>query len=842
MSILSGLRTPFDRFDGVGCVLLQIQSKAEIKITSFRRSLGLIACAALLAGSLHAFEEEVQPLLTSTCLACHSNEALSMLDFTKLSRDLSDPEIYRKWERVFDRLERGEMPPAPMPTPDATLLDPAMAALKQALTEANLERRGTRRTSLRRLTRLEYQYTIEDLLHIDPEAAQDIVVVLPVEADSGGIDTVAANQGISPLHVRGYMAAAQNALDIALQVGPRPNTGMFVANYAKSGYLRFMSDAEILGGGITKVLDDAVVGYFDGGSTYLFHSGTEGHEVPMPGRYTVRVDAYPHRSVNPVTFSIESGPKASGATAVLSNMLGVYDLDEPDGRQIELTTYLRPGDVVTPVPYLSIPPWVYMYYDPDKKIDEYEGEGIAFRSLAIHGPLFDQWPPSSTRQLLVGMEFEDGQPVLTKSPETHVREVVAAFAPRAFRRSLSDQTIDRYAALAHPALAEGRDFLDAVRVPLTAILTAPAFLFQSGEDEYLDDFSLASRMAYFLWRSMPDDELLTLAASGELSDPHAIKSQIDRMLDDPKSRRFVKDFVGQAFRLYELHATSPDPRLYPEYDSRLARAMAEETELFLAELVENDHGVRNLIKADFTFLNRRLAEHYGIANVDGQYMRKVSLPSDHVRGGLLSQASIHKITANGTTTSPVPRGNFVLTNVLGQPAPPPPPNVAGLEPDTRGATTIREQLDAHRSNTVCASCHLSIDPPGFAMESFDPIGGFRNHYRSTGDPVTLDGEGFEGQTLPGPYRLGMKVDASGVTPEGDSFSGFAEYQDVMVDTKLKYVAQHFASQLMVLATGAEVQFADRDAINNIIAKVEPADYPLRGLIHAVVQSDLFRRQ
>ncbi|MCY4130664.1 MAG: DUF1592 domain-containing protein [Gammaproteobacteria bacterium] len=805
-------------------------------------TIGLMICASWPIGTVHAFEEEMQPLLTATCLACHSNEALSMLDFTKLDHDLSDPAIYRKWERVFERLERGEMPPAPMPTPDAEVLEPAMRALKEALIKANLERRGERRAPLRRLTRLEYQYTIEDLLYIDPEAAKGLVVVLPAEADSGGIDTVAEKQGISPLHVRGYMTAAQDALDIALQVGPRPNSEMFVTNYAKSNYLRFMSDAEILGGGITKVLDDAVVGYFDGGSTYLFHSGTEGHNVPMPGRYKVRVDAYPHQNLNPVTFSIESGPKASGATAVLSSILGVYDLVESEGRQIELTTYLRPGDVVTPVPYLSIPPWVYRYYDPDKKIEEYEGEGIAFRSLAIHGPLFEHWPPTSTRELLVGMEFEDGQPVLTKSAEAHIREIVAAFAPRAFRRPLSNQIIDRYASLAHPALAEGRDFLNALRVPLTAILTAPAFLFQSSDEEYLDDFALASRLSYFLWRSMPDDELLEVAATAELSQPATIKAQIDRMLDDPKSQRFIEDFVGQAFRLYELHATSPDPRLYPEYDSRLARAMAEETELFLAELIDEDHGIRNLIKADFTFLNRRLAEHYGIANVDGQYMRKVDLPNDHVRGGLLSQAAIHKITANGTTTSPVPRGNFVLTNVLGQPAPPPPPSVAGLEPDTRGTTTIREQLDAHRSNSVCASCHLSIDPPGFAMESFDPIGGFRQHYRSTGDPVALEGDSFDGQSFPGPYRMGMKVDASGITPEGDVFAGFAEYQDFMVDKKLNYVAQHFASQLIVLATGAEVQFADRDEIKNIIAQVEPDDYPMRGMIHAVVQSDLFRRQ
>lgn len=835
-------RASLSQLSRVRRTLLRVLTRSRLQGVHLGHGISVITCVALLAGTLQAFEEDVQPLITTTCLACHSNEALSMLDFTKLDHDLSDPEIYRKWERVFDRLEREEMPPAPMPKPDATVLEPAMVALKEALIEANLERRGPRRTSLRRLTRLEYQYTIEDLLHIDPEAARGLIAVLPAEADSGGFDTVAANQGISPLHVRGYMAAAQDALDIALQVGSRPNTELFVANYANSGYMRFMSDAEILGGGITKVLDDAVVGYFDGGSTYLFHSGSEGHNVPMPGRYKVRLDAYPYRNLKPVTVTLESGPRSAGGTAVLSTMLGVYDLVEPDGRQIEVTTYLRPGEVVTPVPYVAIPGWAFKYYDPDENIKEYEGEGIAFRSLGIHGPLFDQWPPTSTRKLLVGIDFEDGQPVLTKSPEAHIRDVVAAFAPRAFRRALSDQTIDRFAALAHPALAEGRDFLEAVRVPLTAILTAPMFLFQSSDGEYLDDFSLASRMSYFLWRSMPDDVLLELAASNKLSRSDEIEAQIDRMLEDPKSRRFVEDFAGQAFRLYELYATTPDAGLYPEYDSRLAQAMAEETRLFLAELINENHGVRNLIKADFTFLNRRLAEHYGIPNVEGQSLRKVALSSDHVRGGLLSQASIHKITANGTTTSPVPRGNFVLTNVLGQPAPPPPPNVAGLEPDTRGATTIREQLDAHRSNTVCASCHLSIDPPGFAMESFDPIGGFRDHYRATGSPVTLGGSTFEGQSFPGPYRMALKVDSSGVTPEGDSFSGFSDYQDHLVEKKLDYVAQHFVSQLIVLATGAEVQFADREAIKNIVTQVELEHYPMRSMIHAVVQSDLFRRQ
>ena len=761
-----------------------------------------------------------------------------MLDFNVLERDLSDPQVFRKWQRVYERLERGEMPPAPLPTPDAAVLDPAMAALKDALIEANLKRRGPVRTALRRLTRLEYQYTIEDLLNIDGAAAADLVSILPAEADSGTFDTVATNQGFSPLHVRGYMRAAQHALDIALQTGEKPEPQNFHVAYKDSGYLNFMSDAEFLGGGVTRVLEDGVASYFDTSSTYLFHSASEGFNVPVAGQYKVRVAAYPYRTLKTLTLTVYSGSLGAAGTAALSNLLGAYDLADEAGREVELTTYLRPNDVIAPsVADVQLAPDAFKYFAPDENVKDYGGEGIVMRSLSIEGPILDDWPPTSTRKLLVGLEFDNNEPVLTKDPKEHVREIVAAFGPRAFRRALSAEAIEKYAALADGPLDEGRTFLDALRVPLAAILTAPEFLFQSNDGATLDDFALASRLSYFLWRSMPDDTLLELARRGALTDGDIIDQQIERMLADPKSHRFIKDFAGQAFRLYELYATTPDAGLYPEYDARLAQAMQAETELFLKELVSQNLTLDNLIDADFTFLNRRLAEHYNIPEVAGQYMRKVPLAGDHVRGGLLAQGAIHKITANGTTTSPVPRGNFVLSNVLGQPAPPPPPNVSGLEPDTRGTTTIREQLDAHRSNTVCASCHLSIDPPGFAMESFDPIGGFREHYRASGEKVEADGVLY-----PGPYKQGMAVDAGGVTPQGDTFDDYLAYRELMIEHNLKYVARHFVSQLMVLATGAEVQFADRDDINAIVAQIEDEQYPVRSMIHAVAHSDLFRRQ
>ena len=801
----------------------------------------MAAAAALLwACAAAAFEAEVRPLLDSSCMACHSNQALSSLDLTQVGFDLSDPAAFRVWERVYDRVRRGEMPPAPMPAPAGEVQGPALEALKGALAEANLAARGAQRTPLRRLTRLEYRYTLADLLHIDVEHAAGLAEGLPAEADSGGFDTVAASQGISALHVRKYLDAADRALDLALDLGPPPETRTFKVDYAESGYLNFMHDADILGGGVTMKVGDAVATFFDSVSTYMFHTDTEGYAVPAAGRYKVTVEARPYQATSPVTLTMFKGREGVAAAAALTDLIGSFDLVDDEMRTLEVATFLRPGDVVSPsVADLERPQGDYVnYYAPENNVRDYKGEGIAIRSLAVEGPLHDAWPPASTLGLLGDLAIEDGAPVLTKEPYGHILDIVADFATRAFRRPPAPGEVEAYASLAQPLLDEGESFLNALRVPLRAILSSPSFLFHAGAEGALDEYALATRLSYFLWRSMPDDELFALAAQGRLSEPAVMAAQVERMLADAKSERFVKDFAGQAFRLYEMNATTPDAGLYPEFDERLGQAMVAETELFLAELIDGNLGAGNLVAADFTFVNRRLAEHYGLAGIEGQHMRRVPLPEGSVRGGLLSQASIHKITANGTTTSPVPRGNFVLANVLGQPAPPPPPNVAGLEPDTRGTTTIRAQLAAHRANPMCATCHVTIDPPGLAMESFDPIGGFRKVYRASGEEFL----GPDGQTYPGPYRPGLPVDASGVTPEGEAFAGFEEYREFLVREKLEDVARHFVSQLVVLATGAEVQFADRAARDRIVAKLAANDYPVRSMIHEVAQSDLFRRQ
>ena len=795
------------------------------------RSVAVAGLAA--AGPASAFETDVWPLLESGCMACHSDTVLSTLDLTAIGHDLTDPAVFRLWERLYDRVDRGEMPPPPMPPPDPAVAKAALDALGTALVEASVAARGPQRTSLRRLTRLEYQYTIADLLRIDEEHARALAESLPAEADSAGFDTVAANQSISALHVRGYLDAADRALDLALDLGPEPEVSNFRVEYAKSRYLGYLHEGDFLGSGVTLPLGDAVVTFFDTTSTYMFHTDTEGYAVPRAGRYRVTVEAWPYQATSPVTLTLFKGTEGVAASATLTDLIGSFDLVGAEARTVEVTTFLRPGDVVSPsVADVAVPPGPYVnYYAPDKNVRDYAGEGIAIRSLAVEGPLYDAWPPRSARELL-GLPIVDGEVVLGGVPYGHIVDIVARFATRAFRRPLEQGEAEAWAQLARPALDRGESFLDALRVPLRAVLSAPSFLFHAGTR---DDFALATRLSYFLWRSMPDDELFAVARDGRLSDPEVMAAQVERMLADPRSERFVRDFAGQAFRLYEMQATTPDAGLYPEFDERLAQAMVAETELFLADLVAEDLDVRTLLDADFTFVNRRLAEHYGIEGVEGQYMRRVTLPEDSVRGGLLAQAAVHKVTANGTTTSPVPRGNFVLANLLGQPAPPPPPNVAGLEPDTRGTTTIRDQLNAHRENPMCASCHVAIDPPGFALESFDPIGGFRARYRASGEEIEVNGE-----TYPGPYREGPPVDASGVTPDGHAFAGFEAYRDYLVKHRLDQVARHLVSQLLVLGTGAEMTFADRTARDRIIERVAERGFGMRSMIHEVARSDLFR--
>jgi hypothetical protein len=420
--------------------------------------------------------------------------------------------------------------------------------------------------------------------------------------------------------------------------------------------------------------------------------------------------------------------------------------------------------------------------------------------------------------------------------------VIETFAAKAFRRPLEPGEADRFVKLAQDSLAGGASFIDAAKLGLRGVLTSPQFLlFDELPGPRLSDHALASRLSYFLWSTLPDDELMRLAAAKKLHEPETLKAQVKRLLADKRSQAFVKNFAGQWLDLRSIDATSPDTTLYPEFDEMLKYAMVGETEAFFAEMLAKDLPVTNFIHSDFLMLNHRIAEHYGIGSdvAKGEQFIRVSLPADSVRGGVLTQASILKATANGTVSSPVLRGAWVMKRLLGQPPAPPPPGTPGVEPDTRGAATIREILDKHRNNESCAGCHAKIDPPGFALESFDVIGGWRDRYRSKekGDKPTAKVEN-RGVWQ---YKVSLPVDASGQLADGRAFKDIKEFKNLLL-AKPADVQRCLAEKLLTYATGAAPTYADGKAVNDIVSQSLKQGGGLKTFVTELVLSDTFRRK
>src|SRR5262249_11504688 len=434
--------------------------------------------------------------------------------------------------------------------------------------------------------------------------------------------------------------------------------------------------------------------------------------------------------------------------------------------------------------------------------------------------------------------------VVTTNPQKDAERLLRVFLQHAYRRPTTEADVKQFFPVIRRALRSGTGFVDAMIAGYSAVLCSPSFVGLEEKPGRLDDFALASRLSYFLWNSEPDAELRALAARGLLAQPGPLRAQTDRMLADPKARRFVDAFLDYWIDLRKMDATAPDAALYPDYylDDLLTESATAETQLFFAELLRDDLPGRNVVSSDFAILNERLAEHYGLWEetavlpgaapgerdataraatneqeqvksasdappaarqplVTGVALRRTTLPRGSLRGGLLTQASVLKVTANGTTTSPVMRGAWVMERILGRPPPPPPATVPAVDPDTRGATTTREQLDKHRTQESCSACHAKMDPAGFALENFDVLGGWRERYRALGDGPHERGYGKNGQ--PFEFHLAQPVDASGVLPDGRRFRDINELKRLLLDDE-RQIARNLAQQLVVYATGAPI--------------------------------------
>ena len=565
--------------------------------------------------------------------------------------------------------------------------------------------------------------------------------------------------------------------------------------------------------------------------------------VRARGRYRVRVSAYAYQPAGrPVWL------KLYATNFKVQRLLGYFDLPADAPREMEVVANLEEGEL------LNLSPFDTNYDDQGRGIygigsDTYTGRGVAVKWVEVEGPLLESWPPPSVHRLfgdtpVQPVDRSQGgstarSPAFTVAPEdarAAVGPLLRDFASRAFRRPVDPTDLEPYERLARNGLDDGLSFADAMRVAFRAMIVSPRFLFLDESPGSLDDWALACRLSFFLWSTEPDDELRGLADRGELARPEVLHDQVERMLGSPRARAFVENFVGQWLELRQIDFTQPDRKLYPEFDDILKAAMVGETQAFFTELLRTDEPLSRLIDSDFLMVNRCIAEHYGLAGVVGEEFRRVPRPEGSHRGGVLTQASVLKVTANGTVTSPVLRGAWVMRRLLGEPPPPPPPNVPAFEPDTRGTTTVREQLARHRNQAVCAGCHAQIDPPGFALENFDVIGGWRDRYRAeAGDPSP---EVFRGRHV-WEYRLGPRVDASGELADGRAFHDIEEFKRLLMNRQ-DQVARNLTRSLLTYATASGVQFADREVVEAIRTRVEARGGGLRTLVHEIVQSPTFR--
>ena len=824
------------------------------------------------------------------------------LDLTALKHDFGDAETFARWVKIHDRIESGEMPPKKQERPPATDLKAVTVWLQQSLTAADRARLDAEgRTALRRLTRSEYEHTVRDLLSLNGIRLKDslpadgmahgfdknsdaldishVNLAKYVEAADAALDMAIATSPTPPTVYKQRLSLARHVTLIVMN-------GDAVMLRDKQPDPDFLPSGEHMHIGHGEH-DRVIVDCFEKGSSVgVFRSEDESFKPAFrsfaalyPGKYRLRASFWsyqwdqgkvlPSRGTEAARLDVIQLQENGRGGQHPSYVLGYYDAPSLNAQVHEIEAWLNFKDTIG-FNTASLAPVVN--YTRKGRAMAFTGPGIASDWLEIEGPIHDVWPPPGHRTLFGNLPFAEFKPTQlpagTQAPRRPVLKqeisgvvykpdptssqwtvasawpladadrLLADFLPKAFRRPVDEAVRQDYVAKVAGRLQAGDCFEAAMRWAYRAALCSPDFLYHIEPAGKLDAHALANRLAYFLWNSPPDAALTQLAASNKLHDPKMLREQVERMLKDAKSQRFIEDFLGQWLKLRLIAANDPDKKLYPEFSPYLQDSMVAESRAYFRELIEQNLDASHLVRSDFAMLNEKLAVHYGIPGVSGAAIRRVKLPAGSPRGGFLTQAAVLKVTANGTTTSPVVRGAFVMDRLLGQPPEPPPPNIPAVEPDVQGATTIREQLDKHRADASCAGCHAKMDPPGFALESFDVIGGQRDRYRyiGTGDTAPRGSiDPFIGIS----FKLGPPVDASGTLPDERTFSGIAEFQSLLA---ADYVAllKNLAEQLAVYATGRAIAFSDRAAITAIVQRTEKRGGGIRTLIHELVQSPLFQ--
>jgi mono/diheme cytochrome c family protein len=810
-----------------------------------------LACVALMlpasqaqkpAGTA-AFAKSVQPFLAEHCYACHNAEqksgGLNLQVYKATSSITENREI---WELVVQKLRTGQMPPKGLPRPAKATLEAVTRWIEQEFARADrLAKPDPGRVTARRLNRTEYNNTVRDLLGIDIEAANDF----PQDDSAHGFDNIADALSLSPTLMEKYMAAAEKISRLAV-FGPELKPLTFRIEPTRPRRME-ANPVRIEEPPFYTMFDYDVTGISHPGSYHLTH------RFPASGEYLfrVRADGARPQGSEPqqmdlyldgrIVQTFEVPDKVTETNERLPVFMEVR-LKIPAGQHQLIAAFPRLFEGLSPViggPNPSKrpqppPPDPEKFFPPlpanatpaqieNRKaaIERFRSRkpqfgGFAIAEFEIVGPYdYVKTQSPETRQKLYTCGHLDG---------THQsgcqRRMIADLARRAFRRPVEPAEVDKLVAIASKAQQRGRSFEQAMALTVQAILVSPDFLFrieknrnpQSATASYrISAHELASRLSYFLWSSMPDDELLRSADRGTLHQPAVLSAQVRRMLQDEKSRALVENFAGQWLEIRRLESVQPDRDRFPDFDDYLRHSMLRETELFFRNIIEEDRSIVDFVAGKYSFLNERLARHYGIKGVSGPEFRKVDLTGSG-RTGILTHASVLTVSSYGNRTSPVLRGKWILENLLNAPPPPPPGNVPALDEAAIGTTgTLRQQMEQHRQNPVCSSCHAQMDPLGFSLENYNAVGAWR----------TQDGK--------------FEIDTTGSLPDGRSLKS-AEDLIKILKTERQAFAEGLTEKLLTYALGRGVEQPDRVAVKKIAANLAAREYRFSGLVLEIARS------
>ncbi|RCS54489.1 DUF1592 domain-containing protein [Bremerella cremea] len=802
-------------------------------------------------------QEQIGRFLKTYCVECHGIETQeSDLRLDQLQPDFAQPGTASTWIEVMDKMNLGEMPPEGSTLPSPEEVASVTGWIATELRQAERKKLGAQgHVILRRMNRAEYAHTVRDLLSLDFLPGESPESLLPPDGTAEGFDKVSVALMLDPSLLDKYFEVAQRIADSAIVDGappfPTEKMRLEMEDIAENRAIRYLCASP----GI-ECQEKAIV--LMQGSTRSFgvmkYPGLR-QEIPIEGMYRIRVRAWgePGEDGQPVVMRVrQNHPNADQqllletevtATPQIYEIVvprdpkcGEYNVSIVNEAGFQISSRVgndlrnlqqKAGEEKNFEQVMRLQARQQMENLTWSKPNPAVADRSKLRKLIVdwlecEGPLFEQWPPKSHETLLFGGAHKPEN-------EEYLREIFTRFLPKAFRRPVTAAEVDRIVTLCNSELAAGATFNDAVRTGLVAVLCSPKFLYllepsDATEKRPLNDWELASRLSYFLWSSMPDDELFALAEAGKLRDPAVLSQQVTRMLADEKIEGFTQGFGAQWLKTGEFRNFMPDSRLYRDYNDKLGEAMVGEALAFFGEVLRQNESALTFIDSDWTMLNERLAKFYAIEGVQGDHFRRVTLPADSPRGGLLAMAGVALRGSDGNRTKPVNRGVYLREVLFNDPPNPPPPNAGEVEPNIQGERlTVRERLIQHQQIASCAACHRSIDCYGFALENFNVIGQWRNQQ---------DGEDFRGRNSP-------PIDASGTLPNGKSFADFAQFKSLLLEQDERF-ARGLAEKMLVYALGRPLEPTDRGLLNQLTQQMQQQNYTLSSLIHGIVLSDTFQ--